>query len=462
MRLLHTSDWHLGHRLHGVSRDGEHAAFLAWLVDRCVSEQADALIVSGDVFDSANPSAEAQRAYYQFLATCLKECPAMTIVVIGGNHDSPARLDAAAAVLRPLRIHVLGGLPRDAEGAVDSAAAIVPLRDGSGAIAAWLACVPYLRPTDWPALSVSNELIASEPLEPTSSTAPASRILDGLRGLYQQVFAAARARQQPDHCLVAAGHCLVAAGAASEASERRIQLGNSLPLPVEIFPKDFAYIALGHLHRAQRIQRSPFEVAPSKDRGHIRYAGSPIPLAFSERAYPHQIVLVELAGEALAEVRSLPVPRTREVLSLPEAARPIAEVLAILRQLGRERASADIDEAGYPLLEVRVRLDAGTPPPLLRPLIAEALEGARVRLLRIACERPPWWRTSRRRRSRRRRLSTCIPKEVFVRLYQRARGDPQAVVPAAQLALFRQLVEQIEGSTPRREQWAGTSLEAPR
>lgn len=111
MRLLHTSDWHLGHRLHGVSRDGEHAAFLAWLVDRCVSERVDSLIVSGDMFDSANPPAEAQRAYCQFLATCLKECLAMTIVVIGG-------------------------LLRDAEGAVDSAAAKVPLRDGSGTSAA--------------------------------------------------------------------------------------------------------------------------------------------------------------------------------------------------------------------------------------------------------------------------------------------------------------------------------------
>src|SRR3569832_2175324 len=110
LRLIHTSDWHLGHRLYNHGRAAEHARFLAFLHDLIVTEDADALVVAGDVFDSANPPAEAQRAYYEFLAACVRRKRDLNLIVLGGNHDSPARLDAPAQVLRPLNIYVLGGL----------------------------------------------------------------------------------------------------------------------------------------------------------------------------------------------------------------------------------------------------------------------------------------------------------------------------------------------------------------
>src|SRR5258705_6840059 len=147
MRLLHTSDWHLGHTLRGeVSRDYEHQAFLAWLLATCVREAADALVIPGDVFDSATPPASAERMWFDFLAAARRTCPAMDIVAIAGNHDSPAKLGAASAVLRELGVHVIGGLPRTAGGALELDRILIPIAGGRGLVAA----VPFLRPVDVP------------------------------------------------------------------------------------------------------------------------------------------------------------------------------------------------------------------------------------------------------------------------------------------------------------------------
>src|SRR6185436_14788764 len=113
VRIIHTSDWHLGHTLRGeVTREYEHQQFLRWLLETCVAERADALLITGDVFDSATPTAAAERMWFEFLAAARRARPAMDIVAIAGNHDSPARLGAASSVLRELGVHVVGGLPR--------------------------------------------------------------------------------------------------------------------------------------------------------------------------------------------------------------------------------------------------------------------------------------------------------------------------------------------------------------
>lgn len=429
MRLLHTSDWHLGHRLHGVLREREHARFLRWLVDQCVSEAVDALIVAGDIFDTANPPAEAQRLYYQFLATCLRRLPGLQIVIIGGNHDSPARLDAAAEVLRPLRVHILGGLPRDEAGLLDPRQATIPLHDKSGAIAAWIVAVPYLRPIDWPAIVPDSS---------DAKTGTTGQLLTGLRGIYDQHFAVARDQRRPGQALLAAGHCLLAGGAVSLDSERRIQLGNSLPLPCDIFPSDFAYVALGHLHKAQQL--TPAD--PTAAAGHIRYSGSPIPLSFAEIDYQHQVVLVDLDGETLREVRSVLIPRSRPLLCIPPAPLPVDEVLPLLRALPRSEPGDARTER--PLLEVRVRLTPGELRPNLRSEIEEALIGARAQLLRIVCPPPAGADAGADLADAELPLVDLQPEDVLVRMFQRASGDPAAAVPPAQLALFRQLVEQVE------------------
>src|SRR4029078_9839231 len=148
MRLLHTSDWHLGHTLRGeVTREYEHAAFLSWLLEACAREAPDVLVITGDVFDSATPPASAERMWFEFLAAARRAQPAMDIVAIAGNHDSPARLGAASSVLRELGVHVVGGLRRHDDGALNLDRILIPVGGGRGLVAA----VPFLRPVDVPA-----------------------------------------------------------------------------------------------------------------------------------------------------------------------------------------------------------------------------------------------------------------------------------------------------------------------
>jgi exonuclease SbcD len=127
MRLLHTSDWHLGHTLKEVTREHEHQAFLAWLLETCVHEAPDVLVITGDVFDSATPPASAERMWFELLAAARRARPVMDIVAIAGNHDSPARLGAASAVLRELGVHVLGSLPRRADASIDMDRVLLPV-----------------------------------------------------------------------------------------------------------------------------------------------------------------------------------------------------------------------------------------------------------------------------------------------------------------------------------------------
>jgi exonuclease SbcD len=138
MRVLHTSDWHLGHALHELPRDREHAAFVAWLLDVIEAEAIDAVLVTGDVFDAGNPPAGALATWFGFLAEVHRRRPTATVVAIAGNHDSPARLTAPAAVLAGVRAHVVGTLPRDPDGGLDADRLLVPLhRADGGVVRAW-------------------------------------------------------------------------------------------------------------------------------------------------------------------------------------------------------------------------------------------------------------------------------------------------------------------------------------
>lgn len=347
MRLLHTADWHLGHSLHRHRRAHEHARFLAWLLDQIEEHAVDALLIAGDVFDVANPATEALRAWYAFLVQARQRCPDLDIVVIGGNHDSAARLDAPRPLLHAAGVHVIGGLAVDADGSCRAEELVVPLHGPDGQVAAWALAVPFLRLADLPS-----------GLDPIA----------GVKARYAEVAQVARARRRPGHALIALGHAYLTGTALSELSERKVLGGNQHALPLSVFPDDCAYVALGHLHLAQ-------EVAP-----HVRYPGSPLPLSFGERTYPHQVLLVDLDGEDLTGITSVPVPRAVDLLAVPDPdPAPLAEVLETLA--GLPDADPDDPVDAWPYLEVRVRLDGPTPG--LRQRVEEVLDGKRARLVRI-------------------------------------------------------------------------------
>ena len=216
MKLLHTSDWHLGQSLNQFERSYEHAQFLAWLLDTLESEQIDVLLIAGDVFDNANPSAAAQGQLYQFLTQARQRVPHLGIVMTAGNHDSPARMEVPAPFLAMLDAHAVGHTGRAGDG-VDLAKLVIPLKDATGAIQAWCIAMPFLRPSDLPRIEAEDPYLA------------------GIADLYAQAYAWADAQRSPGQAIIALGHCHITGGQVSSESERRIVIGGSESLHVSIF-----------------------------------------------------------------------------------------------------------------------------------------------------------------------------------------------------------------------------------
>jgi exonuclease SbcD len=410
MRLLHTSDWHLGHTLYDTSREPEHAAFLEWLLETLAAREVDALLVAGDIFDTTNPSAEAQAAWYQFIARARQRCPRLDVLVIGGNHDSAARLEAPDPLFAALGVRVVGGLPRE-QGALDLERLVVPVHDARGAVGAWVAAVPYLRPADLP---------------PVGEDA-ADRLIEGVREVYATALEGARTRRRPGQALVAMGHCYMVGTELSQLSERKILGGNQHALPVELFPEDVAYVALGHLHKSQRVG----------GRESVRYSGSPLPLSLAEASYAHQVLLVELEGERLASVEPLWVPRAVDMLRVPARdAATIDDVLATLEAL----PPLEPETPGWkrPYLEVCVALPR--PEPALRSKVEKALEGKAARLVKLT---PVYTGTGSALADARPGLSLKerTPEDVFRARYARDYTEPPE---PALLEAFHTLLTQIQ------------------
>ena len=401
MRFLHTSDWHLGQTLHGFERFHEHQAFLDWLLDAIVAEQVDALLIAGDVYDNANPSAASQHQLYRFLRRAKSAAPHLNILIIAGNHDSAGRLEAPAPLLEELDVRLVGHVLRHADGNIDYDRLVVPLKDRAGQVAAWCLAVPFLRPGDVPRVD-----------------AAADAYTEGIALLYRQALAHALALRQAGQAVVALGHCHMTGGAASEDSERRIVIGGSEALSAAMFGPEIAYAALGHLHLAQMVGRQP----------HLRYSGSPLPLSFSEVNYNHQVLRVDLDGERAGEILPLPVPRSVDLLRVPLRPAPLEEALAALRALPPG------GEGEPPYLEVRVRLDA--PEPGLRAKVEAALEGRHARLARIDTSLPLRGEEDGAALSLD-QLDQLQPDEIFRRLY-RQKYDAEA--PPEQLAAFTELL----------------------
>jgi len=392
--ICHTSDWHLGHTLHGHPREEEHAAFLAFLLDVLEREAVDALVVAGDVFDSANPPASAQAMFYRFLAEARARMPRLDVLVTAGNHDSAARLGAADPVLRSIGVRVVGTVRDEL---------VVPLHDAEGAVAAQVAAVPYLRPSDLPRVGEGDALI------------------EGVRAVYSEVLDAARAAMGPGQALLATGHCHLVDATPSELSERKILGGPQHALPVDLFGDDVDYVALGHLHLAQAI------------REHVRYCGSPIPLSLPEESYPHQVRGVRFEGGRVAQQVAHRVPRLVDVHRVPaDGPGELAEVLARLERL---EVAGGLERARQPFVEVRVRL--AEPVPDLRQQVEAALGDRPVRLVKIGVEYtgasgPLAEETPRRQ------LADVTPEEVFRRAYaRRFEGEPTADL----LAAFHEVAE---------------------
>jgi exonuclease SbcD len=407
LRLIHTADWHLGHTLHGVSRHLEHQQFLNWLLAELLAKQADALIVAGDIFDSANPSAQAQAQLYEFLVQAKNQQPELNIILVGGNHDSATRLDAPSSILNALGVHVVGGLQRDNQRGIDWQRLIVPLTNAAGEIKAWCGAMPFLRNADLPNSDAEDALVA------------------GVKTLYDELFARMQDQVQHGQSLIMTGHCYMVNGNVSELSERKILGGNQHALPVELFPKAVNYVALGHLHLAQKVGANQ----------HIRYSGSPIPLSFDESHYVHSVLQVDVKAGQETAITKLKIPRHIELLRLPNS-KDFATLSDVLAQLESLELNA-VHESQHPFIELRIKLDK--PEPSLRQQIEEVIARLPVRLLKITTAYTGS-DGSLADLQIEQRLEELQPLDVFQRCYAN-KYDTNA--PDDITALFNELVEGI-------------------
>lgn len=403
LRIIHTADWHLGHTLHGHGREGEHRLFLSWLLEKLTLQPADVLLVAGDVFDAANPTVAALTLFYDFLASLRERFPRLQIILIAGNHDSAPRLEAPGALLAPLGVRVVGTLPPVEEWAERL---LIPLRNQEGQVEAWCGAVPFLRLVDLPRVAADDPLIA------------------GVAAVYQQVWQALRQRLEPGQGVVFTGHCYMSGSAVSELSERKILMGHQHALPLAIFPQEATYVALGHLHLAQRVGHC----------SHVRYSGSPLPLSMGESGYAHQVLRVEMAGATLVRVEPLLTPRGVGLMRLPERGALAPE--ALLASLATLADGVPDEQA--PFLEVAVcgDISAGG----VRRRIEEILEGKAVRLVKLGVHHEGAEGSLQAEQES--SLMELAPEEVFKRCFRQRYGDE---APAPWLAAFHELVERVEG-----------------
>lgn len=301
MRLIHTSDWHLGQNFYTKSRAAEHQAFLDWLVATAAEQQVDAIIVAGDIFDTGTPPSYARELYNRFVVNL--QATGCQLVVLGGNHDSVATLNESRELLACLNTWVFASAGLVAE----NQARVLHRLDGTpGAI---LCPVPFLRPRD---------IVKSQ--AGLSGSEKQTQLLHAITDHYQQCYDAACAlRGDRDLPIIATGH-LTTVGASKSDAVRDIYIGTLEAFPAERFPAA-DYIALGHIHRPQKVVST----------GHIRYCGSPIALSFDETGCEKSVLLVEFSHGKLQDITPLPVPVTQPLAVLK------GDLTAIESQLERWR-----------------------------------------------------------------------------------------------------------------------------
>ncbi len=302
MRIIHTSDWHLGQNFYSKSRAAEHSAFLDWLLTSAQAHEVDAIIVAGDIFDTGSPPSYARELYNRFVVQLQQT--GCQLVVLAGNHDSVATLNESRDILAFLKTTVVAS--------AGHAPFILPQRDGTpGAI---FCPVPFLRP---------RELVTSQAGH--SGGEKQQLLLNAISDYYQQQYEAACAlRGDRPLPIVASGH-LTTVGASKSDAVRDIYIGTLEAFPASHFPP-VDYVALGHIHRAQKIGGSD----------HIRYSGSPIALSFDETGKSKSVNLVTFSDGHLAEVLPLTVPVTQPLAVLKGDFSSISEQLTQWRDAPQE------------------------------------------------------------------------------------------------------------------------------
>lgn len=405
MKILHTADWHLGQLFHEYDRTFEHQQFLNWLLETIKTEEIEVLLVSGDVFDISNPSAASIRMFYSFLQKATQENPLLQIVITAGNHDSASRLEAPKPLLESSNIHIIGTIDKNTDGRINYEKLTIPLRNKAGEIQTWCLAIPFLRTGDYPPVAEASNPYA-----------------EGVAKLYKEAFAFANGNKKHNQNIIAMGHLHTQKAVTTDMDKsERLIMGGVECVAADAFDPEIKYVALGHIHKAQKIG--------GKD--HIRYSGSPLPMSFSERNYKHQVVIFNLEDE-ITDLKMLEIPVTIPLLQIPSKPAVFEEVIAQLFALQDKN-----DQESAPYLEVQVLLEE--PEPGLRHKIETALIGKNVRLARIQPHYPQKKQDSTAFIGQE-LLSELQPIDVFSKSYQ---AKYASEVPEHLMKLFEQTLNEV-------------------
>ena len=411
MKILHTADWHLGQTFYEHDRTFEHQQFLNWLIGVLKEHQIDVLIISGDVFDLSNPAASTVKLFYTFLNNAIKTRPDLQIIVTAGNHDSATRLESPKPLLESSNIHIIGTIDRNTDGSIDFDKLVIPIKNKQSEIELWCIAIPFLRMGDYPVIA--------------GTTAP---YIDGVTALYEMVYEYALAKKQPGQAILALGHLHTLDAEISEHDKHeRPIMGGVEFIPASAFDESIIYVALGHIHKAQRIG----------NKGNIYYSGSPIPMSFSELNYNHKVIVFEVKDEKLSNIQFLEIPVTTVLLRVPTVSKPLTEVLQELSKL--PEAGEDIEHSPY--LEVRVLLDG--PEPALRHKIESVLDNKHVRLAKIDVKYPNPNGNEEVIAVNNNKLPELKPVDVFNKIFK---SRFNTAPPDDLLKMFNQVLQEIDNN----------------
>jgi exonuclease SbcD len=409
VRVLHTADWHIGQTLRGFSREFEHRKAFGQIARIVALREIDVLIVSGDIFDAQNPSGDALRMFYETLAHFRRVRPTLLFVVLAGNHDSAVRLEAPQPFLASFNIHVVGNIRRTG-GVMDVQRHLIPVADGKGHVAAHVLAVSYPTAACLPNLARLEDETGS--LVVRAVTSLYADLVDQLRPRFQGLP------------LIGTGHLHVAGGTESEGAERRILVGGQHAVPPDIFPEDFCYMALGHLHKAQAIGRET-----------IRYSGSLFPLSATEQPYRHGVSVVTIEDGRPVQVEHVPIERPVPFLRLGDGDIHLADVGDHFTALA---LAADLPLEERPFVQIRLSregLAAG-----FREEVDRVAEGFPVRVVEVklpALPETPIWGGPEAIPVR---LAERAPEEMFKLAFEREFQTPPE---AAHMDVFHRVQAEI-------------------
>lgn len=345
MKILHTSDWHLGQYFMMKTRETEHLAFLDWLINLVNKEKIDAVLVAGDIFDSSSPPSYARKLYSDFIVK-LQSSYCQQLIIVSGNHDSVAVLNESKSLLNALNVSVLAGL---SENISDH---LITLKNSDGEEAAMVCALPFLRAQD---VMTSEQGISAEQKK--------MNLQQGIQKTYQSLYQLAK--ESNNTLPVFATAHLTSVGCSVSESVRDIYIGTLTAFPAQLFP-DFDYIALGHLHRAQKVQKSET----------IRYCGSPIPLSFDESRHPKQVLIIESTDESTnktLQVNSIAIPCFQSLLVIEGDLQQVIDKINAVKAENKTQS-----------VWVEVKLKQAHYQSDLQAQLNELIEGSQIEILKVS------------------------------------------------------------------------------